>query len=107
VVEIVAVKQPWEKQESRLANLLGGERNAGSGNGWSRKNDVRSPRFLVEAKWTSKKSYSLKAQELRQLEHNAAMDNRIPVLCIELGGRRYVVVPEEHFPFDISDGVPR
>lgn len=96
------MKQPWEKQESRLANLLGGERNAGSGNGWSRKNDVRSPQFLVEAKWTGKKSFSLKLAELRQLEHNAAIENRTPVLSIEMGGRRYVVVPEEYFPFTIE-----
>ena len=100
-------RKPWEKQESRLANLLGGERNAGSGNGWSRKQDVRSKKFLVEAKWTSKKSFSIKADALRQLEHNAAIEDRIPVLAIELGGRRYVLVREDDFPFNTDTGEPR
>lgn len=101
------MKQPWEKQESRLANLLGGERNAGSGNGWSRKGDVRSPKFLVEAKITSKKSFSIKVDVLRQLEHNAAIENRTPVLAIEMGGHRYVLVREDDFPFNTDTGEPR
>jgi len=103
------VKKPWEKQESRLANLTGGERQPGSGNGWARKNDVRSRRLgvLIEAKWTKYRSFILKLDVLRQLEHNAAVENRTPVFCVEFkdrhGTRRYVVLREE----DYFDDDPR
>lgn len=100
-------RKPWEKQESRLANLTGGTRSPGSGNGWVRKHDVRSLGRLIEAKWTSHKSFVLKLAELRQLEHNALIDNRTPVFCIEFkekgGTRRYVVLREE----DYFDDDPR
>ena len=95
------MKKPWEHQESRLANLTGGVRQPGSGNGWARKNDVRSKGHLIEAKWTSAKSFIIKLAELRQLEHNAVIDSRTPVFCIEFKGRhgtrRYVVLREEDY----------
>lgn len=94
------MKKPWEKQEQRLANLLGGTVNSGSGNGWVRKADVRGRlQWLVEAKWTGSKSFTLKLADLRALEHHAVIDNRTPAFCIEFkertGTRRYVVLRED------------
>jgi hypothetical protein len=102
-------KKPWEKQESRLANVTGGTRNSGSGNGWVRKNDVRHRRrgplqYLLEAKWTAAKSFTLKLADLKALEHNAALVSRTPAYAIEFSEktasghrvcRRYVVLREE------------
>jgi hypothetical protein len=97
------VRKPWEQQESRLAKLSGGSRNAGSGNGWVRKADVRSLRYLIEAKWTARKSFTLKLKDLRTLEHQAAVEGLEPAFCIEFSEdtgqgievpRRYVVLLE-------------
>lgn len=97
-------RKPWERQESRLARLSGGSRNAGSGNGWVRKADVRSLRYLIEAKWTAKRSFTLKLQELRTLEHQAVIEGREPAFCIEFSedigngikvSRRYVILLED------------
>ena len=104
------MRRPWEKQESRLANLTGGTRNAGSGNGWVRKGDVRSRGHLMEAKWTKFKQFTLKLADLRTLEHHAAVDNRTPVFCIEFkersGTRRYVVLREEDYFGDDDPRLP-
>jgi hypothetical protein len=96
-------RKPWERQESRLAGVTG-TRNAGSGNGWVRKADVRRWVWLIEAKWTAAKSFSLKLIDLKTLEHQAALDNREPMFAIEFRERigpghykahRWVLVKED------------
>jgi hypothetical protein len=102
------VRKPWQRQESRLANLTGGSVNAGSGNGWVRKADVRAKSIghLIEAKWTAHRSFTLKLTDLKVLAHHAAIEGRTPAFCIEfqesLGGghhrtSRYVVLQEEDY----------
>jgi hypothetical protein len=88
-----------QKQENRLASVLGGSRNSGSGNGWVRKSDVRSEFELVEAKITSAKSYSLKDAELNQNVEYALMDGRMPIFLVEFKttGRSYVILTEDDF----------
>lgn len=86
------------KQEERTANAYKGSRNAGSGSGWLRKNDVRSHDFLVENKFTdNKKSYSIKSVDLVELRERAILEDRTPVLQFDLGGRRYVILTEDDF----------
>lgn len=89
--------KPWDKQEKRVAKLVGGTRNAGSGSGWRRRQDVRTDRFLWEMKYTGKKQITLKAQDLEQLRKHALMDDRTPVMHIEVGERSYVVMSEDDF----------
>lgn len=87
-----------KKQEMRTAETYKGSRNAGSGSGWVRKNDVRSHDFLIENKFTdNKKSYSLKAVDLVELRERAILEDRTPVLQFDLAGRRYVVLTEDDF----------
>src|SRR5262252_11066855 len=69
-----SVRKAWQKQEKRLAGMLGGTRNAGSGNGWVRKNDVRNRDYLVEAKWTEHRSYRLRVEDLLSLAHHADVE---------------------------------
>lgn len=88
------MKAKWEKQESRLANLLGGERSAGSGNGRFRKGDVRSVKHLVEAKQTDKASFVLKLEDLKTIGQHADTDGCTPVFAIEMQGHNYVVLRE-------------
>ncbi|RZU35969.1 hypothetical protein EV284_3452 [Streptomyces sp. BK022] len=87
-----------QKQERRGAELLGGTVNAGSGNGWVRKNDVRTPEYSVEYKVTGKKQYSLKDAELQTAEKQALLDGREMLFGIQMeSGRNWIVMSEETF----------
>lgn len=84
-------------QEKRVASKVGGTQNAGSGNG-NRKNDVRQKgEALWEMKRTDRKSITIKATDLRDLRKNALDLGVRPVMHIELGGRRYVVIEEDDY----------
>lgn len=86
------------KQEERSANTYRGSRNAGSGSGWLRKNDVRSEHLLIENKLTvGTKSITLKEVDLRELRERAILEDRVPVLQFDLNGRNYVVLIEDDF----------
>lgn len=63
------------QQEQRGAQRLGGRVTSGSGNGWVTKNDVKTDDLSVEFKFTDKKSYSLKHDDLKKAERNALMDS--------------------------------
>lgn len=86
-----------QKQERRVAERLGGRTNPGSGNTWSRKNDVRTDDFSLELKVTGKKQFTLKASELEEGEKNAIVDGRRFAFGIELCGRNWVVLSEDDF----------
>lgn len=92
------------KQEKRSADVYRGSRNSGSGNGWMRKNDVRSEHFLIENKLTtSVKSITLKEVDLRELRQRAILEDRVPVLQFDLSGRNYVVLVEDDFLSMVND----
>lgn len=78
----------WEAQEKRIAKQTGGSRNAGSG-AFLRKGDIRAGDVLVEAKWTGKKSFTLKADVLEKIVQEALAEGRTPLLQVELNGRAY------------------
>lgn len=86
------------KQEKRSANSYKGSRNAGSGSGWLRKNDVRSETLLIENKFTTgTKSITIKEVDLRELRQRAIIEDRIPILQFDLNNRGYVVLVEDDF----------
>jgi hypothetical protein len=93
------------EQERRIARKVGGTQNAGSGNG-RRKNDVRQKKVLWEMKRTDAKSITIKYTDLRDLRKNAMLEGRLPVMHIELGNRRYVVIEEADFlGSDLAEGL--
>jgi hypothetical protein len=86
------------KQEKRTADRYKGSRNAGSGAGWMRKNDVRTDKLLIENKFTDNvKGYSVKVKDMNELRKQALMEDRIPVLQIEIGGIRFITMYEDDF----------
>lgn len=86
------------KQEDRTAKKYRGSRNAGSGSGWMRKNDVRSHKFLIENKLTNNaKSYSIKLSDLNELTQRAVLEDRTAVLQFDIGGKRFAVINEDDF----------
>jgi len=96
-VAITSLKKS-QRQEKATAKRFGGSVNAGSGNGWVRKNDVRTDDISFEMKYTDAKSYSLKAADLRLAERHALLDGREMAFGISFSGERdYVVVPAEYF----------
>lgn len=87
-------------QEKRGAAALGGTRNPGSGNGWSKKNDVRTETELIEYKCRARedaKSISIKVTDLRDVEKNSLLEGRRPLLGFDLGGRDYVILTVEDY----------
>ena len=87
-----------KKQEKRSAKIYKGSRNAGSGSGWLRKNDVRTHELLIENKLTNNlKSYSIKSSELIDLTQRGVLEDRLPVMQFDLGGRHYVILNEADF----------
>jgi hypothetical protein len=88
----------WERQETRTAKRYRGSRSPGSGNGHSRKNDVRNEHLLIENKLTrGLRSITLKVADLELLRRNASVEGRVPVLQFDLAGRSYVVLHEGDF----------
>lgn len=84
-----------QRQEREAAKKWGGTLNAGSGNGWVRKNDIRSPKFSIECKTTSATSYRLTLADLKKAEQNALLDGRVMIFQIEMGGRLWDVIADE------------
>lgn len=95
------MKTPGQKasqaHEKRLEKVIGGSRTAASGAFWSRKGDVRSEKYLVEHKYTAAKSFSIKAAELNKIQTEAFLVGRIPIFCLALGNRDYVLLLEDDF----------
>lgn len=98
------IQKKSKKQEERSARLYRGSRNPMSGAGWVKKNDVRSEAFLIENKFTdNKKSYAIKHTDLVELTQRAVLEDRIPVLQFDLGGRHYVILNEDDFLCMVED----
>ena len=85
------------EQEKRIAKRHDGQLSSGSGNGWLRKNDVRTDGILWEMKRTDRKSITLKDTDLEELRKNALLEGRMPAMHVEIGKRRYVVLTENDF----------
>lgn len=92
------INKQSKQQELRTAERYRGSRNAGSGSGWLRKNDVRSEHFLIENKLTTgSKSYTVKSVDLRELETRATLEDRMPILQFDLNNKSYVILLENDF----------
>lgn len=76
---------------------MGGSRNAGSGNLWSRKNDVRNDYYSIELKETKAASYRLTLDDLIKAEQNALADRRTMIFGISIQGRNYMILTESDF----------
>lgn len=85
------MSKDWKAQEKKIAKETGGERSVASG-ALHRKGDVRAAEVLIEAKWTGKKSFTLKAEVLEKIVSEALREGRMPLLQIELNGRAYGIL---------------
>lgn len=92
------------KQEKRTAKRLGARLHAGSGSGPWRSNDSSTShnaehQFLIENKTVlhGRRQITIKADDLEPLVVRARLEDRLPLLEAEVGGRAYYITPVEDF----------
>ena len=92
------VKKKSQKQERSVAKEIGGKTVVASGAKWFADSDVRSDKFLVECKTTSKDYFSITTALWEKILKEATKDHgRIPLMVIDLNhdsvheGKRFVV----------------
>ncbi len=91
-------KTPQEKgrrYEKKLAKKLGVKAQPGSGAFPLYKEDIELDDCLIQVKTTTKKSYTLKNDDLKTLVRNATKVGKIPVMVINIGGRAWSLMPWE------------
>lgn len=81
-----------DKQEKDTAKAFGGKVQPGSGSGWLHRQDVKADGYLIEDKRTGNKSISIKTSDWEQLRKEAILSDRVPIMEIELGGRKYAML---------------
>lgn len=86
-----------QQQEKSTADRFGGRVTPGSGNGWMRKNDVRSDDVSFEMKYTDAKQFALKVADLTKAEEHAIRDGREMVFGISFSGERFVLITEDYY----------
>lgn len=84
-----------QAQERGVARRLGAVQHKGSGSG-HRRFDMHTDEALIECKTVlqGNKQITLKASVLADLTYQAAVQDRVPVLHVELAGKRWVLHPE-------------
>lgn len=89
----------WRKKENSDAQVFGGKRVSGSGNKPFKPGDVKTSLFLIEAKTTDKKSFSIPQKMWEKIYNAALMSQRIPILSIKFNssGTELVVLSKYDF----------
>jgi hypothetical protein len=89
-----------KKQENDIAkDLEGGFAQPASGAIWCFPNDVCSDNWLVEAKYTEAKSFSIKKSYIRDLVKTALKKGILPAMVIQFDpeGESYAVIRYDDF----------
>jgi len=87
----------WEKKEKRDAVDFNAQATKASGRTWSDKGDVKNNDWLIDSKYTEKKSYSVSLKTWDQLCEQALISFRKPLLSVEIQGHEVVVVDKDDF----------
>lgn len=91
------------KQEQHVAAAIGGRPTPASGAFWSRKGDIRSDMYLVEAKCTQAASIVVKRAVWDKIRREALLDGRIPVLALQIQDRNLIVLDQEDFLASLAE----
>ena len=90
-----------QKSEKKAAKRYGGTLKPASGALWVAKGDISVKKdimgfrgLLIQNKETSKKSYTLKLEQVKEIEEQALMEDLIPVFRISYNGEGVVALPE-------------
>lgn len=99
----------WVKQEKDAAKTFNGKRTIGSGNKPMHKGDIKSKTFLVEAKSTTSRSWTFKAEWLEKISDEAMGYSRVPAMHLHFDDvrsdceKRWVLLPESFFKKMMED----
>ena len=97
------VKRKSQKQEKDVANHFNAKTVIASGAFWSAKGDVRSDKFLIECKFTDRKSYVVTSKVWEKISKEAVKDHlRIPLLIVDIRGTRIVIFNPHDFEDDVT-----
>ncbi len=98
-----------ERQEHKIAKDIGGRRQPGSGGGPWNKDDVRKEgKFRVEAKMTSKKSFSVKRSDLAKVRGHCEL-GEVPLMQIQFTDEQrnveeqWVVIPYDYWRHKVKE----
>lgn len=91
------MKPKWRKFEDKLAKELNGKRNKASGGLWYNPSDIKTDVYLVEAKQTDKKSYSITLEKWDKIYEEALFSKRIPLLAIQIKDTELIVLSKKDF----------
>lgn len=83
--------------EKKLAKDFKGKRNKASGSLWYLPSDIKTDKWLIEAKETNKKSYSISLKVLRKIYDEAIFSYRLPLMAIKIQNTRIVILFKEDF----------
>lgn len=98
-------KPVWQKKEFKDVADFQGKETKASGRTWSDKGDVKNTNWLIDTKYTTKKSYSLSLKTWDKLYEQALMSFRKPLLSIHIQDEtEVVVINKEDFLELISEG---
>lgn len=89
--------EPWRKKEKSDAKDFGGQRQKGSGNYWAKPGDVKTDKFLIDSKQTSKPSYSISKKTWDKIYEEALFSYRIPILSLLIQNLELVVLDKSDF----------
>jgi hypothetical protein len=92
-------KKISKKREKSLAKDIGGRATPGSGNKWFEKSDAYNSIIRFEDKFTKKGRYSIHLSELKKIEKEAILTNKIPILRFGFHhlNQNYVIINNDHF----------
>lgn len=85
-----------------MAKRTGGRVQPGSGCITNMKGDVKTPHWLIEVKMTCANSYILKRGVLDKIEREGLKSGKLPVLVVDIAGRRYGVLRAQDLPDELG-----
>lgn len=97
-------KKKAQDRERKLADRLGGEATPNSGATKMKPGDVHLPNFLIDDKYTGKKSYSLTTENINKLCKEARSMSKSPAFVIyfenssgiyDLNPKEWAIIPLE------------
>lgn len=87
----------WQKHERTTAKSFNSKVNKGSGNQWYNPSDIRTEEYLLEAKQTDKKSYSISLNTWNKLADEAGLVKKIPALVLRLQETDLIIISKDDF----------
>lgn len=95
----------WQRKEQNDAEDFGGFRTPGSGNKDGFKGDVKTDDWLIECKHTTRKGFRITNTLWDKCHNEALLADRRPILSIELGSGKEVVVLDKNDFIEIAGNI--